>query len=109
MDSDLVELEAEKSADFPQSSVFKSLDESSRFFEAGCVGYSSRPDSCILDGLLLKVPHWRVTSLVVKKIRSSFFDDPNVFRSGQIEFDHALLMRDIQHEWHSQPVMHDRT
>jgi membrane fusion protein (multidrug efflux system) len=35
-----------------------------------------------------------VTSLVVKKIRSSFFDDSNVFRSGQIEFDHVKAKYD---------------
>jgi hypothetical protein len=105
MNSRLVEIEAEESECFPESSVFESLEESSRFFEAGCIGYSSRPDSCILDGLLLKVPEWRVISLEVKRVHSSFFDDQSIFPIGQIEFDHALLMRDIQHEWHSEPAM----
>ncbi len=74
-------------------------------FESGCIGYSSRPDSCILDGLSLEVPDWRVTPLAVKLVRSTFFDDREMFPDGQIAFDHALLMRDIPHEWHPRPVM----
>lgn len=101
----LVEIEAEESEEFPETSVFGSLDESSRFFESGCVGYSSRPGSCVLDGLLLEVPEWRVSSLAVTKARSAFFDDPAIFPADGIEFDHALLMRDIEHEWHSEPAM----
>lgn len=105
LDSPFVEIEAEESEAFPNSSIFQSLDESSRFFESGCIGYSSRPDSCTLDGLLLKVPEWRVTPLTVKSVRSAYFDDRILFPSDAIEFDHALLMRDIFHEWHSEPAM----
>ncbi|MDA7921916.1 DUF2071 domain-containing protein [Verrucomicrobiales bacterium] len=104
-DAPLVEIEAEESKHFPADSIFSSLEESSRFFEAGCVGYSSRPDSCKLDGLLLKVPEWSVTPLEVTLAKSSFFDDRANFADDQIQFDHALLMRDIQHEWHSEPAM----
>lgn len=103
--SPLVEVEAEESDEFPRTSVFESLDESSRFFEAGCVGYSSRPDSCTLDGLRLRVPEWRVTPLTVNKVHSGYFDDRTRFPADEIEFDHGLLMRDICHEWHSEPAM----
>lgn len=101
----LVDLEARESTRFPTESIFATLDESSRFFESGCVGYSSRPDSCILDGLLLKVRNWRVSALEVDSVRSAYFDDPAFFPVGSIAFDHALLMRDIPHEWHSEPPM----
>jgi hypothetical protein len=101
----LVDLETSETEAFPETSVFSSLTESSAFFEAGCVGYSSRPDSCRLDGLLLKVADWRVSPLKVHQVRSAFFDDPAIFPAGSIEFDHALLMRDIRHEWHSEPSM----
>lgn len=101
----LVEIEATETGAFPTSSIFGSLAESSRFFEAGCTGYSSRPDSCQLDGLLLKVPDWRVAPLAVRQVRSSYFDDSSLFPPGTIEFDHALVMRDIPHEWHSQPML----
>lgn len=104
-DSTLVEIEAEESEDFPKTSVFGSLEDSSRFFEAGCIGYSSRPDSCTMDGLLLKVAQWRVSPLSVQRVKSSYFDDISIFPPESIGFDHALLMRDIPHEWHSVPTM----
>lgn len=97
----LVDLQAREDDEFPSTSIFGRLEESSRFFEAGCVGYSSRPDSCILDGLLLEVVDWRVSSLEVDHVKSAYFDDRSIFPDGSIEFDHALLMRDIAHHWHS--------
>jgi len=90
---------------FPTGSIFSTLQESSRFFETGCVGYSSRPDSGTLDGLLLQVTDWRVSPLSVDYVRSAYFDDRSLFPEDSIEFDHALLMRDISHEWHSEPAM----
>ena len=104
-DDPLLEVDAMESVEFPEDSVFDSLDDSSSFFEAGCVGYSSRPKSCVLDGLLLKVDQWQVSALSVRRIKSSYFDDRTVFPEGEIAFNHALLMRDIPHEWHSEPRM----
>ncbi len=101
----LVAIEAMESDDFPETSVFKSLEDSSRFFETGCIGYSSRPDSSRMDGLLLKIDDWRVSPLSVLKVESSYFDDTSIFPPDAIEFDHALLMRDIPHEWHSEPPL----
>jgi hypothetical protein len=101
----LVDLDASEDDAFPSTSIFSGLEESSRFFEAGCVGYSTRPDSCILDGLMLEVEHWKVTPLKVHSIRSTYFDDLSVFPPESIAFDHALLMRDIPHLWHSQSEM----
>jgi len=90
---------------FPKGSIFKSLEESSKFFESGCIGYSSRPNSCALDGLLLKVDHWQVSALSVESVHSAYFDDHSLFPADSIAFDHALLMRDIHHEWHSEPMI----
>ncbi|QTN33343.1 DUF2071 domain-containing protein [Akkermansiaceae bacterium] len=101
----LVDLELRGSCDFPGTSVFASLTEASEFFEAGCIGYSARPDSCRLDGLLLKASGWKVSPLEVLRAASSFYDDPSIFPPGSIALDHALLMRDISHEWHSEPEM----
>jgi len=98
----LVDIEAVETSDFPEASLFDSLSESSTFFERGCVGYSSRPDSCRLDGMLLKVPDWQVSPLAVHRVRSAYYDDRSIFPEGSIQFDHALLMRDILHEWHSE-------
>jgi len=61
--------------------------------------------SCELDGLLLKVDDWQVSALDVEHVVSAFYDDTHIFPTGSIELDHALLMRDIPHEWHSEPMM----
>jgi hypothetical protein len=102
-DSPLIDLEVHPANELPDTSILSSLAESSDFFEAGCIGYSARPDSCLLDGLLLKVPDWKASALSVPKIRSRYFDNLELFPAGSITFDHAILMRDIPHEWHSEP------
>ncbi|MGJ8678376.1 MAG: DUF2071 domain-containing protein [Akkermansiaceae bacterium] len=104
-ESPLVDIEISETNDFPTDSIFSTLQESSQFFESGCVGYSSCPNSSRLDGLLLEVTDWRVSPLVVNCVRSAYFDDRSLFPQDSIEFDHALLMRDIPHEWHSEPAM----
>lgn len=40
-----------------------------------------------------------------KSVRSAYFDNNAIFPSGTIAFDHALLMREVLHEWHSQEQM----
>lgn len=105
MEDPLVDLEVSEADEFPETSVFRSLCESSDFFEGGCIGYSSRPDSGDLDGLLLKVSDWRVSPLRVHRVQSAFYDDPSIFPASSIQLDHALLMRDTPHEWHSEPAM----
>lgn len=103
--SPLVDIELSETEVFPTTSIFGSIDESSKFFEAGCVGYSTRPNSCVLDGILLKAKDWRISALSIGKVHSAFYSDKSVFPEGSIELDHALLMRDITHEWHSEPAM----
>lgn len=90
-------------AQLPATSVFRSLAEASEFFEGGSLGYSATGDPRRLDGLELRCDRWHIEPLEVTRVQSSFFDDPAAFPPGSIEFDCALLMRDIAHEWHSQP------
>jgi hypothetical protein len=105
IDPPLVDVQVSETDEFPTTSVFGGLQQSSEFFEAGCLGYSARPGSCTLDGLLLVVGDWRVSPLEVQHVRSAYYDNRSVFPPGSIEFDHALLMRDIVHEWRSEPAM----
>jgi hypothetical protein len=84
----------------PASSVFQSLEEISAFFQAGSLGYSATPDPSRFQGLELRCLDWRVEPLEVEEVRSSFFEDESYFPKGSIEFDCALLMRGIEHEWH---------
>lgn len=46
---------------------------------------------------------WLVEPLDVRTVRSSFFSDEARFPPGSVAFDHGLLMRNIEHEWHGAP------
>lgn len=97
-----LELKAHETDAFPSSSCFQSLEDSSSFFEGGSVGYSVTREPRRLDGIKLQVEGWRVRPLAVDHVRSSFFEDEAIFPKGSAVFDHALIMRDIEHEWHSE-------
>lgn len=86
-----------------ESSVFDSLESASEFFELGSLGYSDTNTIGKFDGLELQCKDWHVESLDVDKIQSSYFEDRSRFPNGSVEFDCALFMRDIVHEWHGRP------
>jgi hypothetical protein len=94
-----IHLEAEPAAALPPESCFQSLTEASDFFEGGCVGFSATCDPGRFDGLRLQTKTWNVEPLAVQEVRSSWFSNPAHFPSGSLAFDHALIMRDIPHEW----------
>ena len=96
-----VEIEGATAAALPESSMFASVPEASAFFEAGSLGYSVTSDPGRLDGLKLETNEWRVEPLEISRVYSSYFGDEAKFPAGSIEFDHALIMRNIAHEWHS--------
>lgn len=96
-----VELEGNIAEALPVSSIFSSLAEASSFFEGGSLGYSVTHDPNRLDGLNLKTNQWHVEPLEIKRIHSSYYSDQAKFPAGSIEFDHALIMRNVAHEWHS--------
>ena len=96
-----IHVKARAAEALPADSIFGSLAETSAFFEKGCVGFSVTCDPKRLDGLELKTKHWEIHPLDVQEVRSTFFEDPARFPKGTIHFDHALVMRNIPHEWHS--------
>ena len=87
--------------ELPATSIFSSLAEASSFFEGGSLGYSVTSDPGRLDGLKLATREWLVEPLEVRRIFSSYFSDETKFPKGTVEFDHALIMRNVEHEWHS--------
>ncbi len=87
--------------DLPANSIFSNLKKCSQFFQDGAVGYSPANSDGKFDGMELRAFHWHVQPLDVTNVRSSFFDDRKVFPEGSVTFDNALLMRGIEHEWHS--------
>ncbi len=96
-----VEIEANVAAELTPTSIFSSLEQASSFFEKGSLGYSVTEESGRLDGLKLQTKEWRVEPLQVRKVYSSYFSNEEIFPKDSIRFDHALLMRNVAHEWHS--------
>jgi hypothetical protein len=86
----------------PPDSVFNSLGAASAFFQAGSLGYSATANPARHEGLELACRDWRTEPFAVTSVRSSFYDDESLFPRGSIEFDSALLMRDIDHVWRRQ-------
>lgn len=93
-------VEARATATLTSTSIFSTLAEASAFFEGGSLGYSPAMQSETFDGLELRSFNWQVEPLVVSYVKSSFFEDKNLCPPGSAEFDCALLMRGIDHEWH---------
>jgi hypothetical protein len=100
-----VAVEGHLTSDLPEGSVFRSLQEASEFFKCGSLGYSATRRLGTYDGLELRTINWNVESLAVDRIESSFFEDSKLFPAGSTEFDCALLMRNINHEWHGRPTL----
>jgi hypothetical protein len=88
---------------WPASSVFPSIEAASRFFQAGSLGYSTTAEPSRFEGLELRCSDWRIEPLAITSVRSTFFEDESRFPRGSIAFDSALLMRDVDHEWHARP------
>jgi hypothetical protein len=96
-----VEVSGAFSSHIPKDSCFQSIDEASKFFESGSFGYSATSNQGRLDGIELRTQKWQVEPLLVEKVYSSYFADQSRFPEGSSSFDCALIMRDIQHEWHA--------
>jgi len=94
-----VRVAARVADDWPGGSVFSTLDEASTFFAAGSLGWSAGNRPSEFDGLELHSFSWRMEPLFVERVESSFFHNTAIFPPGAAEFDSALLMRGIQHEW----------
>lgn len=100
-----VSVDARVADDLPPDSVFGSLQAASDFFAAGSLGYSATPRTGHYEGLELCSLTWQLRPLEVHAVQSSFFADEALFPPGAVEFDCALLMRDIAHKWHARAAL----
>src|SRR5262245_33251173 len=92
--------------ELPATSIFRSVDAASAFFEPGSVGYSATASGRRLDGVVLTTHSWRVAPLAIERVSSSYFADERVFPRGAVMFDCALIMRNISHEWQAGAPMY---
>lgn len=101
-----VEVSGKPTDALPPKSIFGDTPTASNFFERGSLGYSDTSDPTRFDALELKTLNWSVTPLKVDHVFSSFFEDPEHFPRGSVEFDDALLMQNIDHEWRAQESLY---
>jgi hypothetical protein len=97
--------------DLPGQSTFENVEAASRFFEKGSLGYSATAHPGHFHGLELRSHRWSVQPLEVHAVTSGFFENQDKFPSGTVQFDSALLMRGIEHEWvaHKPLCCHDQS
>jgi hypothetical protein len=86
----------------PASSCFKSLHED--FFRNANSGGSLAEDNTSLAGIALEAKEWKIRPFRVSRVFCSFFSDQKRFPAGSVEFDHALVMRDVAHAWNLEPA-----
>lgn len=96
-DNTRISIDAKETNHFDPNSIFENLDNVSAFFEKGAVGYSPNKDK--YEGLKLQAYTWQVRPLKVQHVHSSFYENEADFPKGSIQFDNALLMTKVEHEW----------
>lgn len=70
-----------------------------RFFAAGGLGMSPARGGAGYDGMRLEVENWNSALVEAVNVQSSFYDNPDRFPRNAIEFDHAMLMENLDHTW----------
>jgi hypothetical protein len=93
-------VEGHVAGQLPDDSIFSDLSQASEFFARGSLGYSATGRAGAYDGLKLHTLQWEVQPLSISRVESSFFADKALFPPDAVQFDCALLMRHIPHEWH---------
>lgn len=104
-DSTNLSIQARETSSFSEKSIFCDLKEVSNFFKTGSVGYSPSNKEKEFEGLKLITNEWKVSPLEVMNVNSSYLDDQSIFPEGSVEFDNAVLMKNIPHEWKSMGVL----
>ena len=97
-----LKVDAELDHNFPTNSMFDSIEHASSCFQSCPVGVSPSTNPKRFKTIQLKTRTWNVKPLQVRSLKSSFFEDQFIFPNNTIEFDNALLMERIEHEWLSE-------
>jgi hypothetical protein len=100
-----VEVTASVADHLEESQLFDDLEDASRFFQRGNVGYSATKDPERLDGLEFHTTAWSITPATATHVRSSFFEDQTLIRPDAASLDCVLLMRQIPVSWTALPSL----
>lgn len=90
----------------PSGTVFPNVESAASFFSLGATGYSATRDPSRFHGMELHSLNWAISPMIIDDAQSAFFDSPARFPPGSVTPDCALLMRGIEHEWHSRPDLY---
>jgi hypothetical protein len=101
-----VEVAGQRATALPVTSIFRTLEEASEFFRGGSLGWSPAREPGCCEGLELRSATWKADPFAVETARSSFFEAARRFPAGSVEFDCALVMRGIEHEWLARGCRH---
>ena len=86
-------------SDLPEGSIFDSTNDVSEFFKTGNIGWSSGEEGHQFDTIELQTEEWRMEPLRVKEYSSAYFSDTEKFPENSVEFDSAMIMRNLKHSW----------
>ena len=95
----IMSISAEVVSELPEGSIFGSTEEVSDFFKTGNIGWSSRDGSSQFDAIELRTVEWHMEPLKVNESYSAYFSDTSSFPDGSVEFDSAMIMRNLKHSW----------
>jgi hypothetical protein len=95
-------VEAKLGDSFPHHSMFDSIDHASSCFKECFTGVSPSTSPNRFKTIHLITKTWDVKPLHIEELHSSYFEDRSLFPEDSIEFDNALLMEGIEHEWRSE-------
>jgi len=90
----------------PKQSLFDTVEQAASFFSLGARGYSATREEGHYHGMELRSLDWHVEPMEVEHAHTSFFSNRENFPEAAVEFDCALLMRKVDHEWHSRPDLY---
>jgi hypothetical protein len=97
-DNTSLSIDAHVVNDLPPDSVFDSVADASTFLRGGSLGYTQNKNKLV--GVEFRPENWEPRMLSPKTLRSSFFEDETLFPKDSIRFDNALVLENIEHEWH---------
>jgi len=82
------------------SQAFTDFEEARSFFARGACGFNCSVDGKHLEGMELVTEKWLASPMQMSRTDSTFYADKSKWPEGAVQFDCALIMRDIEHEWH---------
>ena len=88
-----------------ETSLFDTVEQAASFFSLGATGYSATHKEVITTGWSCAALDWHVSRWTLRThIPAAFRFE--ALSEGSVELDCALVMRNIEHEWHSRPDLY---